>query len=251
MSFAGVYVAIGTEIIYYNENDRMPGTIACDDGAQFVDVECELKSLSQSEERWEVEQNALGLRHKMQNENGASSLDGDSNNTITFNLSFLDRKEEEEWKFHAQTKLDIVIGVIVQHPSVEQDEDDEHDMDEMKGRISSFLDAMFVSIQKLFISSERLPVYILRLRCHLLTEKLVFSANHTRCQRACHCCSRTPIYHERTDSNLLDAHWAKQNEVEMELQRIKAANTKKKRAKQRESMNTDTVRLDILDAAGK
>eukprot|EP01083_Nonionella_stella_P152216 487585_1 len=261
MSFVAIFVGIGQEIIYYNQNDKIPGTLSSAHASELpMDVQSEIKTLSQSKERYEVHPNANILQNML-------NAHADNTTNMELDVSFEDVKEETNWTVHYQTRFDIRMAVIVEHSL------DKEINEEIHQRIQTLFDSMYTCIQNYFIDSSEVPLYILRLRCHLLTEKLLFLANHPSCAKHCMCCKQSTSHHivPASNTNILDSHFEKQQQDELELQRIKQENIAKKEAAAQEAKRkegakkqkkfksqsgggagvTSACYLDILDTAGQ
>eukprot|EP01083_Nonionella_stella_P252341 869561_1 len=254
MSFGAIFVWIEQEIIYYNQNDKIPGTLS-HVSKPAIDVQSEIKTLSQSKERYEVHPNANILQNILSAHAGYST-------NMELEVSFEDGKEETNWKLHYQTRFDIRMALIVKHSSVNNKEINEA----INQRIQTLFDSMYTCIQNYFIDSSEVPLYIMRLRCHLLTDKLLFLANHPSCAKHCMCCKQSVSddLMPTSTTNILDSHFEKQQQDELELQRIKRENIAKNEAAAKEakrkkrkkfepqSGGTSTAcLLDILDTAGQ
>eukprot|EP01083_Nonionella_stella_P151199 482829_1 len=215
MSFGAIFVGVEQEIIYYNQNDKLPGTLSS--ASLVVNIPSEIKTLSESKEKYDVHPNAFILQNM---------LERNMERKMERKISFEDEKEDTNWKLHYQIRFDIRVAVIVQHSSDQEIDED------IQQRIQTLFDSMYMCIQNYLIDSSEVPLYILRLRCHLLTDKLLFFANHPHCTKHCICCQQTASYHilPTSNTNILDAHFEKQQEDELELQRIKRQNIAKKEA---------------------
>eukprot|EP01084_Bolivina_argentea_P007725 14500_1 len=227
MSFGAVFLSIADEIIYYNQTDHLP-PITSHESYGTLNIESAIKTLSTSQEKYLVHPNALMLHNMLENNHEYNLNDNNIIKNIAIDLSFDDEKRETNWIFHCQVRMDITVGIIVNHSSNQT----------FDSEIKTFFDSIYVSIQKYLIESAELPVYILRLRCHVLSQKFLFFANNPSCSKACFCCNynKNSSYHltNTSNQNLLDIHYKKQKVEEIELQRIKTENATKKQAKRKQ-----------------
>eukprot|EP01083_Nonionella_stella_P187745 690580_1 len=64
MSFGAIFVGVEQEIIYYNQNDKLPGTLSS--ASLVVNIPSEIKTLSESKEKYDVHPNAFILQNMLE-----------------------------------------------------------------------------------------------------------------------------------------------------------------------------------------
>eukprot|EP01083_Nonionella_stella_P014292 40175_1 len=172
MSFPAILVSIENTIIYYYESKKLHSfTIQCDYNIPS----------SQQTEKYNVPRNGVLLLSSIQ-EATNNDIESAPNEFRTIDLSFDDTTNG---KFCFQQRLNITVGIVVQYTM-----DRKHQIDET---LLNIFGAIYGSIQQFLFQSTQIPVYILRVRCHVLSQQLLFHANHPSIA-SCNCCKASEQY---------------------------------------------------------
>eukprot|EP01084_Bolivina_argentea_P316387 548402_1 len=230
MSFSCILVTICNEIIYYCENSKL-SALKIETNSKY-----EEQSLSQSIEKYKIATNRLILNLIM---GQTLPNDNDTNNDYnTIDLQFSHHTNTQDWKLFCQKRIGISIGIVVQydlnkHPKTHQS-------------LLNIFDTIYLSIQKYFIESSNIPAYILRVRCHVLAQRLLFFANHPSLA-SCDCISSNKEYSNiNSDKTMLELHIEEKNKVEIQLEKIKTINSPKPQPETKTFETEDIISIDDI-----
>ena len=167
MSFGAVLISIGDEIIYYDENKRLPESrilFEFDDDSYRYTIDENYSVLPKGI----ILQNIL-LQNSHQD-------DTNDHEYIPIDIDFETQSTHSiNWRLCYQKRMGIMTAVMAQNGSYQT--------------ITHILNSLHISLQKYFVESKQIPLYILRIRCHALSQRLLYFANHPTVWSTCICFS--------------------------------------------------------------
>merc|ERR1712228_105547 len=200
MAYGAILISVGDEIVYYDENDHLPDSrILFDD-----DMNAYRRTI---DENYSVLPKGIILQNIFL-QNDKHRGDEDNDQYLTIDVEFESESEHAiNWKLCYQKRIGIMVAIMAQNGS-----DD---------TITHILDSVHISMQEYFIKSKEMPLYILRIRCHVLSQRLLFFANHPTLS-LCTCFTRNNQYLNVQSDNksMLEIQYENEQKIDIELERI-------------------------------
>lgn len=110
MALKAVLVGVKTEVVFYQQHKAIHGAISSHGantyGVTLSEIETEIKTLSESEEKYAVHSNAMRVMQIIQN----YKISNHSKKLAQIDIS-VDGDDEDEWKLFYQSKMDIIMAV--------------------------------------------------------------------------------------------------------------------------------------------